>query len=224
MKKMVKVAMCVAIGLVFMASAGFAEDLKYSGFLGDYYKNLTPGPEGGAKMRWLKPGVDFSKYNKLMIDSVIFYFADDSEYKGIDPEVLKALADQFNLILVNTLKDSYPIVGEAGPDVARIRFAITGIKQNRPALSGITSVVPVGLAISLIKKGTTGSWTGSGATSAEVMSLDSMTNDVIGVGVDSQSASFSDRFSKWGSAEEAFKFWAKRVKDFMDATRKPKIQ
>jgi hypothetical protein len=33
-----------------------------------YYQNLKPGP----KMRWLKPGVDFGKYNKIMLDSVIF--------------------------------------------------------------------------------------------------------------------------------------------------------
>ena len=42
-------------------------------------------------MRWLKPGVDFAKYNKIMLETVIFYFADDSEYKGIDPVAMKEL-------------------------------------------------------------------------------------------------------------------------------------
>ena len=88
-----------------------------------------------------------------MIESVVFYFADDSEYKGIDPEIMKEMADKFNMALVNALKDSYPIVVQPGPDVARLRFAITGIKQSRPVLSGITSVVPVGLVISVVKKG-----------------------------------------------------------------------
>lgn len=208
--------MAAVIGLVLLVSASFAAEPKYSGFLGDYYKYLQPGPEGGAKMRWLKPGIDFSKYNKLMIDSVIFYFADDSEYKGIDPQFMKEMADLFNKDLVEALKGAYPIVAEPGPDVARFRFAITGIKQSRPVLSGITSVVPVGLAISLVKKGATGSWTGSGATSAELMVTDSMTNDVIGVMVDEKTAGFSERFSKWGSADEAFKFWAERVKIAMD--------
>ena len=132
---------------------------------------------------------------------------------------MKEMADKFNLELVNTLKDSYPSWPNRGPDVARLRFAITGIKQSRPVLSGITSIVPVGLALSIVKKGATGSWTGSGATSAELMVLDSMTNDVIAVAVDERSAAFGERFSKWGSAEEAFKFWAERVKPFMDETR-----
>jgi Protein of unknown function (DUF3313) len=48
-------------------------------------------------LRWLKPGVDFAKYNKLMLDSVVFFFAEDSEYKGMDPQELKEIADAANL-------------------------------------------------------------------------------------------------------------------------------
>ena len=77
-------------------------------------------------------------------------------------------------------------------------------------------MVPVGLAISTLKKGATGSWAGSGATSTEMMALDSMSNDVIAVAKDERSASFGGRFSKWGSAEEAFKYWAGKVKAYLD--------
>ncbi len=167
-------------------------------------------------MRWVKPGVDFSRYDKVMLDSVVFFFADDSEYKGMDPHELKELADIFNRHLVTALQGKYPIAAEPGPDVVRIRFAITDLKQSRPVLSGVTSVIPVGLGISLLKKGATDSWSGSGATGAEVMVLDSLTNEVIAVARDERTAGFTERFSKWGSAEEAFKFWADRVKLFMD--------
>ncbi len=187
-----------------------------SKFLEGYYANLAPGPEGGAKMRWLKPGVDFSVYNKVMLDSVVFFFNEESEYKGIDAQQLKELADAFNLQLVNTIQASFPIVAEPGPDVVRLRFAITDLKQSNPVVSGVTSVVPVGLGISLIKKGATDSWSGSGATGAEVMVLDSMTNQVIAVAKDEKTAGFTERFSKWGSAEEAFAFWAGRVKLFLE--------
>jgi len=186
------------------------------GFLDGYYKNLQPGPRGGGNMRWLKPGVDFGQYNKIMLDSVIFYFADDSENKGIDAQDMKELADACNLEIVNVLKDAYPIVADPGPDVMRLRFAITDLKQSRPVLSAVTSVVPIGLGISLVKKGATGSWSGSGATSAELMVMDSMTNDVIAVAKDDRSAGFTERFTKWGSAEDAFKFWGEQIKLFMD--------
>lgn len=187
-----------------------------TGFLGEYYAKLEPGPKDGAKMRWLKPGVDWAKYNKIMLDSVVFFFDDNSEYKGIEPNELKILADDFNKQLVDTLKGSYPVVAEPGPDVLRIRFAITDLKQSSPVMSGITTVVPVGLAISVVKKGATDAWVGSGATSADMMALDSLTNDVVAVAQDDETAGFTERFSKWGSAEEAFKYWAERVKLYMD--------
>jgi len=220
--KTIRTMMAVVMGLALIVCAGCASGPKYSGFLGDYGERMKPGPEGGAKMRWLKPGVDFSKYNRLMIDSVVFYFADDSEYKGIDPEFMKEMADKFNKTIVDTMKGSYPIVAEPAPDVVRLRIAITGIKQSMPVLSGVSSIIPVGIAISVVKRGSTGSWAGSGMTSAELMALDSTTNDVLIVAEDERSAGFTERFSRWGSAEEAFKFWAQRMKTFMDESRKVK--
>lgn len=217
--KTVRAVLAIMIGFALMASAGFAAEPKYSGFLGDLYKNLQPGPEGGAKMRWMKPGIMFGKYNKFMVDSVIFFFADDSEYKGIDPNEVKELADKFNQAIVAAFKDKYPIVVEPGPDVARIRIAITGVKESRPVLSGVSSILPIGLAFSLVKKGTTGSWSGSGTTSAELEALDSTTNEPVFAAVDERSAAFTERFSKWGSAEEAFKWWAEHIVAFIDNTR-----
>jgi hypothetical protein len=219
MKEMVRIVSAVIIVLVLTAPAGFGAEQKYSGFLEGYYANLQPGPEEGVKSRWLKPGVDFGQYKKIMLDSVVFFFADDSQYKGIDPQDMKDLADGLNKEVVAALKDKAPFVAEPGPDIVRIRFAITGLKQSRPGLSSISTVLPVGLALNLVKKGAGGNWSGSGATSMEVMVLDSTTNDVIAVAVDDRTAGFTERFSKWGSAQEAFKFWAQRLGAFVEGVK-----
>jgi hypothetical protein len=217
MKRTAMAALVVVMGLAFLVSTGFSAGPKYSGFLAGYYTNLGPGLEAGAKERWIKPGVDFSKYKRFMVDSVVFYFADDSENKGIDPEEMMTLANTFNKAVVDALKDKYPIVAESAPDVARIRFAITQLKQSKPGVSAVSSVMPVGIGISLIKKGASGSWSGSGSTGSELMVLDSVTNEVIAVAVDDRTAGYTERFSKWGSAEEAFKFWAGAIRAFMDS-------
>ena len=221
MKTATRVILAVIISVVFSMSTAFAGDPPFSGFLGNptVYQQLTPGPEGGAKLRWLKPGVDFKKYNKFMVDSVIFYLADEADHKGIDPQEMKELADAFNKELVAVFKDKYPIVAEPGPDVARIRFAITNIKPSKPGVSTVTSIVPVGLGISLVKKGATGGWSGAGETGAEMMVLDTTTNEVIYMAVDQQSAAFTERFSQFGSANDAFKFWSERVVMFMDKAK-----
>ncbi|MFH0997321.1 MAG: DUF3313 domain-containing protein [Pseudomonadota bacterium] len=228
MKKTGKALLAVVFGLALMvfvtscASTRPAADQQAPGFLGSYYKDLAPGPEGGVKMRWLKPGVDFAKYNKVMLDSVVFFLAKDADYKGVDPQEMKELADGFNLQIINALKDKYPIVAEPGPDVIRIRFAVTDMRPSNPAISGISSVVPIGLGVSIAKKGASGSWAGSGATCAEMMAIDSTTNEVVAVAQDERSAGFTERFSKWGSADEAFKFWGERIKLVLDGFRSAK--
>lgn len=220
MKRVLGIFIVLLVGFTFLPTQGESADTKYSGFLGDNYQLLEPGPKDGVKMRYLKPGLDFGKYKKLMIDQVTFFFADDSEYKGINPAEMKQLADEFNQKLIDALQPLCPIVSEPGPDVAHIKIAITNVKHSKPAYSAITSIIPVGLAVSAVKKGTTGSWSGSGSTSSEMMILDSSTNDIIALAVDDRTAGFTDRFSKWGSASEAFDFWAKRMALFVKSTKK----
>jgi hypothetical protein len=218
MKRAAGITVAFAIALLLMVPAASAEDIPYSGFFGNpsVYDLLKPGPEGGAKLRWEKEGVTPRKYNRFMVDSVIFFLADKSDYKGIDPQEMKELADEFNKDLVAAFKDKYPIVAEPGPDVARIRIAITDIKPSRPGVSAVTSIIPVGLGVSLIKKGATGGWSGSGETGIEVMVLDSMTGEIVYLAVDQQKAAFESRFSKWGSAADAFKFWSEKAVAYID--------
>ena len=198
------------IGMMFLASCATTAPPK-TGFLGEYAKNLAPAPEGAtAKFRWLKPGANFNKYKKVMVDYVVFALAEDSEYKAISGNEMKELGDAASLALVNAIKQKYPVVAEPGPDVSRLRMAIVGLKQSNPIISGITTVIPIGLGISVIKKGAGGAWTGSGATQAEAMILDSLTNEVIAVGYLEYAAGFTERFTKWGSVEDAFKYWGER--------------
>lgn len=221
MNTVAKAVVAVGLGLFLVAFTVSCATTSpgASTFLGPYAKDLQPGPEGGVKMRWLKPGVDFSKYDKLMVDSVVFYFAEDSEDKAIDPEKMKELADIFNLEFVQRVKQKYPIVAEPGPGVARIRVAITNLKlvsTGAGALSTVTSVTPIGLGVNLVKRGTTGTWVGSGMTGAEMMVLDTVTNDVIAVAADERAAGFTERYTELTVVKEAFRFWAERITTFLD--------
>lgn len=228
MKRLARAVMALGIGFVFAAflcscaSTGSKAKRTGPGFLGAYEQKLEKGPDGGAKMRWLKPGTNFAKYDKVILEHIVFFLDDTSEYKGIDASEMNALAEKCNLALVNALKDGYPIVTEPGPDVVQVRMAITDLKPSNPAVGGITTVTmvtPVGLGINLLKKGATGKWSGSGATASELMALDSMTGEVIAVAKDEKSAGFTERYGKWDSVEGAFKFWGERLRKFLDETK-----
>ncbi len=203
------------------ASLTAEKDDRFSGFLGDpsVYERLVPGPEGGVALRWVKEGAALKTYDKFMVDSVIFFLADQADYKGIDPQEMKELADGFNKEIVTAFGDRYPIVAEPGPGVARIRIAITKIEPSHPGRSAITTIIPVGLGVSIVKKGTTGGWTGSGETGMELMALDSLSGEIVALAVDRQKAAFESRFSKWGAAGDAFTFWSKRIVSFLDGVR-----
>jgi hypothetical protein len=211
LQSVVLISMCLMVGC-----AGQKMEVKnYSGFLGDYSK-LQAGPEGGIDQRYIKEGVDFKKYNKIMLDQVRFYFKNDAADKGIDADEMKELSDTFSRAMIDALGSAYPLVAKPGPNVMRLRVAITDIELPNRAINAVSTVLPVGLAISTIKSGVTGKGTGCGEVSMEFEALDSNSNQVIAEGVDRRSGGKLDSMSKFGTAEEAFKFWAGRFRTWLD--------
>jgi hypothetical protein len=107
LKRIMIFIVCVLFSLNFSGCATKKATDKYEGFLSDYSK-LTPDPDGTKGELWEKPGVDFNKYNRVLLDRILIYYKDDSDYKGIDPTELKALADNFHEAIVKALGDDYP--------------------------------------------------------------------------------------------------------------------
>jgi hypothetical protein len=220
MQKLFKLLSIAVISLCLSAGcAGQKMAVKsYSGFLGDYSK-LEAGPEGGIDQRYINPGVDFKKYNKIMLDQVRFYFKDSAADKGIDADEMKELSDNFSRAMIDTLGSAYPLTTKPGPNVIRLRVAITDLELPNRAINAVSTVLPVGLAISTIKSGVTGKGTGCGEVSMEFEALDSQTNQVLAEGVDRRSGGKMDSMSKFGTADEAFKFWAQRLRAKLDELR-----
>ena len=217
MRKGLNVLLVFAAILVLCCTTAQARmDVKeYSGFLGDY-SQLKPGPDGGAKLLFLKEGVDFSKYDKIMLDQVVFYFSPNAKNKEVNPEQMKELADLFHKAVFEALGSAYPLVDQPGPGVMRVRVAITDIDLPNRALNTVTTVVPIGLAISFVKKGATGKGSFVGEISMEMEVLESVTNERLAAAADRQAGGKIDSMSKFGTAEDAFKFWAGRLRTRLD--------
>src|SRR5271155_2157244 len=81
---------------------------KPSGFLGDY-SQLTPGPDQAALLRYINPAVNWSDYNKLIIDPVTFYGVDASKVSIADQQTL---ADYFYNQLNEQLAKEITVVSE----------------------------------------------------------------------------------------------------------------
>lgn len=213
---MKRIMIFVFIALLLLSfSASATEKMPRSGFLGDYL-GFKPGPSGGANWVYFKKDVEFGKYKKVMFDQVTFYLKEDAKDKGIQPEDIRELTDAFDNAVRENIGAYYPLVNQPGPDVMRIRVAITDLVPNKPGVSAVLTVMPIGLGISMIKKAVTGKHTGVGETGMEMEALDSLTNERIAAAIDWQSGRKLSGLKKWGSAEETFKFWTERIKARLD--------
>lgn len=207
-------------------------DYQAKGFLSDYSKIPATAGDDGA-YRYRVADADLSKYNKLLVDRIKIWFKDDSDYKGIDPDELKTLTDYMYKAIENAVGDAYPMVTEAGPDVLRLRIAVTDLVPNQPAASVTTLVVPflwVGDAGSGVAKGDAGSTIFTGEASIEGEALDSVSSEQLDAfiqtsvakkynwtqGVGQGVSSYMKAYSKWDYTKQAMDDWAQLLRKRLD--------
>lgn len=113
-----------------------------SGFLSDYSKlHPVEGKEG--LQRYVNRSADWRPYSKLYIDPVQIVVSSDPEaYKGVQPDVLKRMADAFKAAFVNAVTPAYQIVDAPGPNVLRVRLAMTEVQPVSTPL-GVTDFIPI---------------------------------------------------------------------------------
>ncbi len=228
-------AAAVAVPAMAVADQGALptfDDYTAKGFLSEYAK-LEPVAGDQDAFRYLDPEADFSRYNKLLIDRIKVFYQEDSDYKGIDPDDLKALTDYFHQALVKAMGDAYPVVDEPGPDVLRLRIAVTDLVPNKPEASMVSLVVPflwVADAGTGVAKGETGSTAFTGEATIEMEALDSVSSQQLGAyietrvgkkynwtkGVTEGVTSYVKAYSKWDYTKKAMDFWAQRLRTRMD--------
>jgi hypothetical protein len=208
----------MSIILLAGCAAQQLRNYETSGFLNNY-ANFKPGEEDQPNLVYLNPGRDLRPYNKLLIDHVVVYFHPESENKGIDPVQLAELTRYFHQALVNALKDGYVLVERPGEGVLRIRTAITDIESGRPVGGAVSTVVPVGAAVSIIKKSTTGSNMAVGRASMEIELVDSLSGVRMAAAIDRREGGKKVVSGKWTAIEEAFEYWAHKLRVWLDKER-----
>ncbi len=211
----------VFVAVLLVSFGAYAAEMKKSGFLSDY-SGMKKGPKGGVEWVYIKEGIDFAKYKKLMVDQVTFFLKDDAKYKGIQPEDIKELTEAFDNAVRENIGKYYELADQPGPDVVRIRVAITDLVPGKPGVSAVSTVLPIGLGLSIVKKAVTGKHTGVGETSMEMEVVDSLTNERFAAAIDEHSGGKLSGLKKWGSAEEAFKFWTERIRKRLDEYKEKK--
>ncbi len=215
MKTSKLIAATFLLGSILLGSTAWAQnDVIFSGFL-DHYPDLKQDPDGSGGLIYRKARIDHCSYDKIMIEPIEVWMAEDSKYQGLSPDVLKAITDELYRSLEINLEPEYPVVGEPGEGVVVIRLAITDVyamKKKR----GVLGYLPVGAVVGAVS----GKYRRINLKDAtiEVELLDAQSLDQLGVMIDKLSVSkvAGDKIS-WEGIVEALHVYANRFRSEIDA-------
>jgi hypothetical protein len=117
------------------------------------------------------------------------------------------------------LSGAYEFTDKPGPDVLRVRMAVTELVPTSSVTGTVTTIIPIGLALSSIKKVATGSHIGMGEVTFEGEMIDSQSGKTLGAVVDSQTGTkykIAKSVSKWGHAIDIFNLWGQTFRTRLD--------
>jgi hypothetical protein len=238
----IRIACAAALLAIFGSAHVSAEslgDYQPKGFLSDY-SGLKPRGDGSGAFIYENPKADKSKYKRLMIDRIKIFVKEDADYKGVDPAELKELVDYFHQAIVKAVSDAYPVVREPGPDVVRLRIAVTDLVPNKPEASVVSLVVPflwVADAGAGVAQDKAGSTPFVGEATVEMEALDSQSSEQVaayietqvgkkyhialdeGVGkaVEKGVGDYVKAYSTWAYTKQAMDRWARLIRERLDA-------
>ena len=181
-------------------------------FLGDY-SQLEKGSGDEAQLIYINPQTDFNSYTKILMDPVKFYSDKNSKLEGEDK---KRIVDYLDATIKEQLKTDYMFVNEPSAETMRLRVAITEARGSKVVMDTISSIIPIGMAIGLVKKVAVGTNLSVGKASVELEILDSQTGERLVAAVDERAGrkytGKFDKFQKYHTVEDAFDFWAEKLK------------
>jgi hypothetical protein len=222
MRQMVGAILALMFVVTGCASTQEAKSVEKSGFLGDYSllkegqrSTISEGAEDEALWVYKNPAADWRKYRKVILDPVtVWTSGKDSQLKDVSVEDRQRLSALLWKTFDETLRKDYEMTSQAGPDVMRLQVAITEAGSSNAVLDTVTSIVPQTRLLSGMKSLATGVSAFTGSASAEIKVTDSDTGVILFEAVDRRGGtkSLSGVTNSWNDVEEAYRFWAEKVR------------
>lgn len=177
-----------------------------------YEENATAG--------WFyhNPDVDWAKYDKILVDELQFFLSKEADYRGLDANEMQIIADYYAESVLQKIGDTYTFVNQPGPSTLRIRSGLTHIKPGDPVLGPLTTIDPIGLGLSAMKKAMTGTHIGMAEAGFEAVILDSSTGDVL-IAILCRSVGDKSNLDastvKWAQVKVIFDEWTQNFGDLL---------
>ena len=217
MKRMKTVAMVVMVVAVALQLGGCgvgsyqarSVDVKESPLVNPDI--LVKGTDDQALYRYVNPKADIKQYSMILIDPVMVY--KDAALDKDERENYQKLANNAFIYLTKELEKDYRIVKDPAPGTMRVQMAIVDADSSKPVRNTLSTIVPVGMALSLVKYTATGKQAGVGEITAGMKITDASTGELLGAALDRRvgGKELSKLWSGWHNADDALQYWAKRL-------------
>ena len=172
---------------------------------------FAEGKGDQALYRYVKPNLDASSYDKVLIDPVMIM--KDGDLDKDQMADYQKLANNAYVYLSQELEKYYRIVTAAEPGAVRIQWAIVDADSSKPVRNTLSTIVPMGIGINIVKVAATGKQMGVGEITTEIKFTDAMTGELLAAALDRRvgGKDITELWSSWYNADEALKYWAKRM-------------
>jgi hypothetical protein len=182
-----------------------------NGFLGTDVSLLQPGQAGQAAMLYVNPNVQWSRYDKIMLEPVEFWDSAQSTVSPTDQHMLTAYA--YNELKEDLQKD-FTIVDQGGPGVLILQVALVNATASTPRLRSVSVVVPQLRVINAAQSLATGSYAFVGSAEAMMKATDAVSGQLLAAAVDKRAggvALSSAAQWQWGDAKNAIDYWVEKI-------------
>jgi len=213
----------ISMGLLALACAvvacaatrGRRGDAPESGFLRDY-SQLESSEDWPAQEVYFNPNAQWSRYDSIQLDSVTLWADEDTgKLKAKDGQML---TDTLYTALHEELSKYFEISDQPGPDVIRLRAALTQAKGAKTALRALSSIHPGTLLLGAAVGLSLDTANSVGTSTVEVELLDGVTNERLAAAVDQRAGTKAwaliapkRTFTKWGDVKNICSYWAERA-------------
>jgi len=169
---------------------------------------LTVGGKDQMSLRYVNPNVQWTQYNKVLLEPVTFWGDDKTKISAKDQQMLSNFLEEQ---LYEQLSQKYQMVNEPGEGVMRLHVALVDAEAATPILRTVSMVIPQARTLSTLKYLATGTYPFIGGAEAEAKMTDSQTGQLMGEWIDKRVGGGSIKTAaqwQWGDAENVFKEWA----------------
>lgn len=205
MKKLLKITLLFILSIFFIACS---KQVYSNNIISDTSK-LKPSPYKEGAHYYIKKGVDFKFYNKIIISDIPI-IKDDVKDKSFDKELLIDVSTYFKNELDKELNSV--VNKNLGNKSLSIEISVTSLNKEYKDLK-FYQYIPIGLAITAIKRGVGGE--DKNLVIAIALKItDTKTNELIAMGTDTdvKKGFKSNQKIKFEDLKPSIDTWVKRFK------------